>query len=133
MGKLILDNGIKVDFEDRLLAHLQQVISAKLRRSESFLFTWKDDPSIGGGRTAVWVHAHANLVFKFHGSRSPALNPAWLHALSYTAAGPHGLYVVPEPDAHAVDHSTEPRETMRFDVIDDDEVAARRSRHRPTA
>ncbi|MFJ6651995.1 ATP-dependent DNA ligase [Microbacterium sp. NPDC091313] len=120
MGKLTFDNAIKVEFEDRLLAHLQHVISAKLRRDESFLFTWKEDVSVGGGRTAVWVHSHSGIVYKFHGGRSPALNPAWLHALSYTAAGPHGLYVVPEPDAHAVDRLSQQRPAMTFDVIDDE-------------
>ena len=42
MGKFIYDGNIKVDFEDRLLAHLQAVIMAKVRRGESFPFTWKD-------------------------------------------------------------------------------------------
>jgi hypothetical protein len=123
MGKLTFDNAIKVDFEDRLLAHLQQVISSKLRRNESFLFTWKEDISIGGGRTAVWVHSHSGIVFKFHGGRLPALNPAWLLALNHTAAGPHGLYVVPEPDAHAVERLREPREAMTFHIVDDVDLA----------
>ena len=56
MGKFIYDAIVKVDFEDRLLAHLQLVIGAKMRRGESFHFTWKDDPSIGDGRTTVWIH-----------------------------------------------------------------------------
>ena len=43
MGKFIYDSMVKVDFEGRLLAHLQLVIGAKLRRGESFHFTWKDD------------------------------------------------------------------------------------------
>ncbi len=43
MGKFIYDSTIKVDFDDRLLAHLQVVIGAKLRRGEAFHFTWRDD------------------------------------------------------------------------------------------
>lgn len=125
MGKLTFDNAIKVDVEDRLLAHLQHVISSKLRRDESFVFTWKEDVSVGGGRTAVWVHSHSSLVFKFHGGRTPSLNPAWLHALNYTAAGPHGLYVVPEPDAHAVDRLAQPRQAMTFEVIEPDAASQR--------
>ena len=75
MGKFIYDSMVKVDFEDRLLAHLQLVIGAKLRRGESFHFTWKDDTSIGDGRTVVWIHPRVSLVYKFYGSRQPDHQP----------------------------------------------------------
>lgn len=55
MGKLIYDGEVAVTFDDRLLAHLQAVIGAKLRRSESFYFTWKDSVQTGGGRTTIWL------------------------------------------------------------------------------
>jgi len=97
MGKFIYDSTIKVDFEDRLLAHLQLVIGAKLRRGESFHFTWKDDVSLGDGRTIVWLHPRVSLVYKFYGSRRPSINRAWVDALFYTANSPTGLYPVPEP------------------------------------
>ena len=97
MGKFIYDSTIKVDFEDRLLAHLQLVIGAKLRRGECFHFTWKDEASIGNGRTMVWVHPAVSLVYKFYGSRRPAINRAWIEALIYTANSPTGLYAVSEP------------------------------------
>jgi hypothetical protein len=97
MGKLTYESTIKVDFDDRLLAHLQLVISEKLRRGECFHFTWKDDASIGDGRTSVWVHPNLNLTYKFYGGRRPAINRAWIQALMYTANSPTGLYVVPEP------------------------------------
>ena len=72
MGKFIYEGGIRNDFEDRLLAHLQVVVGNKLRRGEPFYFVWKDDLSTGGGRTSVWMHPRANLVFKFSGGRPPA-------------------------------------------------------------
>ena len=68
-----------------------------LRRREAFHFTWKDDASIGNGRTSVWVHPEASLVFKYYGSRPPRLNHAWLEALAAAANSPAGLYLVPEP------------------------------------
>lgn len=102
MGKFIYDGLTKVDFDDRVLAHLQFVIGAKLRRGETFLFSWRDDTSIGDGRTTVWMHPHCGLVFKFYGSRRPALNAQWLEALSRAANSTNGLYVVPEPDEGAV-------------------------------
>ena len=102
MGKFIYDSTVKVDFEDRLLAHLQLVIGAKLRRGESFNFTWKDDASIGDGRTVVWLHPRASLVYKYYGGRRPSINRAWIEALIYTANSPTGLYVVPEPAEDAM-------------------------------
>lgn len=97
MGKFIYEGTIKVDFDDRVLTHLMVVIGTKLRRGESFYFSWKDDASIGDGRTTVWLHAHASMVYKFYGSRRPPLNPAWIDALAYTANSTTGLYLVPEP------------------------------------
>ncbi len=115
MGKFIYDSDVKADFEDRLLAHLQAVIMAKVRRGESFTFTWKDDISIGGGRTTVYIHPQSSMVFKFYGGRTPPLNPGWLHALTYTANSPRGLYIVPEPDSGY--RPTPAAEPMRFSEV----------------
>lgn len=98
MGRFIYGNGnTKVEIEDRALAHLQQVIGSKLRRNECFFFTWRDDVSIGDGRRSVWIHQNADLVFKFHGHRSPQLNRDWLEALTAVANSGSGLYLIPEP------------------------------------
>lgn len=110
MGKFIYDAQIRVDFEDRLLAHLQMVITSKLRRNETFAFMWKDDMSIGDGRTVVWLHQNSSIVFKYYGGRTPQLNRAWLEALTHVANSPSGLYVVPEPSAQTSnerDHETD--------------------------
>ncbi|MDN3494871.1 hypothetical protein QL996_02940 [Planococcus sp. APC 4015] len=105
MGKFIYDEDIKVDFDDRVLAHLQAVMVAKLRRQESFLLSWKDNATIGDGRSTVWLHPRASIVFKYYGSRTPALNRTWIDQLMYNANQPHGLYVTPEPpDEHAAVH-----------------------------
>ena len=97
MGRFSYDGKISVDFDDRLLIHLQVVIAAKLRRGESFLFTWIDDDSVGDGRTCIWVHPHALLSFKYFGKRSAAINRAWVDQLMMTANSVAGLHVVPEP------------------------------------
>ncbi len=107
MGKFIYEGLVKVDFEDRLLMHLQTVIAAKLRRGEAFNFTWKDDTSIGDGRTTVWMHPRTSIVYKFYGSRRPAVNRAWVEALAYTANSPAGLYIVPEPAESAAEVGAE--------------------------
>ena len=97
MGKFIYEGGPKIEIEDRALTHLQIVMTAKLRRGEPFAFSWKEDASIGGGRITVWVHPGTSMVFKFAGSRQPAINRRWVDALAHTANAPTGLYFVPEP------------------------------------
>lgn len=97
VGKFIYEGAVKVDFDDRTLAHVQLVIGNKLRRGESFHFTWRDDKSIGEGRTSIWVHPQASLVYKYYGSRPLRLNRAWTEALMFTANSPTGMHIVPEP------------------------------------
>jgi len=104
VGKLIYDGVVQVEFDDRILAHLQLVIGAKLRRGEAFHFSWRDDATVGNGRTSIWVHPRASLVFKYYGSRRPALNHAWIDALAQAANTPSGLYIVPEPPEYSVAH-----------------------------
>ncbi|WP_404442414.1 ATP-dependent DNA ligase [Microbacterium marinum] len=101
MGKFIYNDRIRVDLDDRILAHIQLVMTTKLRRGEGFTFMWRNDASLGDGRQVVWIHPGADLSWQFHGSRQPSLNPAWLDALSHVANSPSGLYVVPEPAAGA--------------------------------
>lgn len=105
MGKLAYDRALTVDFEDRVLAHLQIVIGMKLRRGDSFHFSWRDDKSIGDGRTSVWLHPAIPLVYKFYGSKPPVINPAWIHALELSANTTQGLMIVPEPNAPQNGHS----------------------------
>ncbi|WP_309064519.1 DUF7882 family protein [Microbacterium sp.] len=97
MGKFIYEGIVRVDIEDRALQHLQLVIAAKLRRGEPFAFTWREDPSTGGGRTSVWVHRRSSMVFKYDTSRTNAINRDWIEALAFVASSPAGLHLIPEP------------------------------------
>ena len=97
MGKFTYDSGVSVDFDDRLLAHLQVVMGAKLRRGESFFFSWRDDPFVGGGRSSVWVHPGIPVAFKYFGGTSPVLNRAWVEILTISANSAAGLQIVIEP------------------------------------
>jgi len=99
MGHLSYDNRVKVEIEDRALAHLQIVIADKLRRGEPFTFTWREEPSTGEGRTSIWVNQSSSLVFKYYGSRQPSINRDWLEALAVAANSVGGLRIVPEPAA----------------------------------
>ncbi|WP_374754528.1 ATP-dependent DNA ligase [Microbacterium sp. UMB0228] len=99
VGRFIYEGDQKIDIDDRALAHIQLVITTKLRRGEPFGFTWKQDASVGGGRTTVWIHPGSNLIFKYSQGRQPAVSRAWVDALAFTANSPTGLYLVPEPAA----------------------------------
>ncbi|WP_382309475.1 ATP-dependent DNA ligase [Herbiconiux sp. UC225_62] len=105
MGTLTYDSTLTVDFDDRTLAHLQLVIGAKLRRSEAFFFSWKDDPANGDGRSSIWIRPEIPISFKFYGSRQPAINRSWVDQLMLTANSPNGLQLVPEPEP---DHPDQP-------------------------
>jgi hypothetical protein len=95
MGSITYD-GLVIHIDDRTLAHLQIVIVNKLRRSESFLMSWKDSPEVGSGRSSIWLHPSILLHFKFDGSRIPALNEDWLAELSASADSSRGLVVTSE-------------------------------------
>jgi hypothetical protein len=99
MGLLIYGAGpSEIEIEDRTLAHLQLVITAKLRRNEQFMLTWTNPPERGSGRSAVWISPHVPVHFKYLGSRTPAINRAWLDVLMEAANDPGGLMPIPEPD-----------------------------------
>jgi len=96
VGRLTFGEGIRVDFDDRALAHLYRAMLGKLHKGEGFHLSWKDDISIGDGRMTVWVHPDTSMVCKL-GRPVGDVNPAWLSALSVAANSVEGLHLVPEP------------------------------------
>ena len=100
MGTLTYDSTLSADFDDRTLAHLQIVMGAKLRRNEAFYFSWKDDASIGNGRSVIWMHPTIPVAFKFFGSRPPSINRSWIDELMLLANTPAGLHLIAEPTAN---------------------------------
>ncbi|MFP7760683.1 ATP-dependent DNA ligase [Marisediminicola sp. LYQ134] len=97
MGKLLYGmSGVEIGFDDRVLAHLQVVIGAKLRRGENFYFSWKDDPAVGDGRSTVWLSESIPLYFKYSGGKMPSLNREWIEALMTSANSGQGLQLSEE-------------------------------------
>src|SRR6478609_606908 len=92
MGTLIYDS-MALEFEDRLLAHLQIVIVNKLRRGDSFLMSWRVSADAGSGRGAIWLDPSIPLYFEFAGSRLPVIDREWLARLGNTADSATGLIV----------------------------------------
>lgn len=101
MGSLTYDR-VVVEFEDRMLVHLQLVIIQKLRRGESFLLSWRDAAVVGDGRSSAWMHPAIPLYFKFSGGHVPTINTTWLAQLTRSANSSQGLIVTAEESA-AVD------------------------------
>jgi hypothetical protein len=80
---------------------VQIVIGAKLRRGESFFFSWKDSPDVGNGRSSIWLDTSVLLYFKYSGSRPVAINADWIRALSLSADSAAGMTFGPEPGSAA--------------------------------
>jgi hypothetical protein len=97
MGRLIYDNTTAVEFDDRVLAHLQLVIGTKLRRGEAFYLTWADDASVGDGRNTIWLDPAVPLRLKYNGSRRPTINSRWIQQMMALANSSEGLRLIPEP------------------------------------
>ncbi|SMH50443.1 hypothetical protein SAMN06295885_3548 [Rathayibacter oskolensis] len=97
MGRLVYDSDLEADFEDRLLAHLQVVIGAKLGKSESFYFSWRDSDDVGGGRTSLWLHPAIALRFTYRAGAPATINPEWVRRLIADSHTPGGLRISPEP------------------------------------
>jgi hypothetical protein len=98
MGQILFGgSGDAVEIDDRTLAHVKVVMLAKLRRNESFAFSFEVEPSHGGGRSTFWVNPAVPLRFKFRQTQRPPLNRAWLEALMIAANSVDGLRLVEEP------------------------------------
>lgn len=118
MGSLTYDR-VTVEFDDRILAHLQIVIVQKLRRGESFLLSWRNAAEVGDGRSSAWLHPAIPLYFKFSGGQPPTINPLWLAQLTRSANSSQGLVATGEEramsDADQADHPERPERHHRPD------------------
>jgi hypothetical protein len=84
-----------IAIDDRSLAHVKVVIINKLRRNESFSFSWAHADR--NGRSTIWLSPSISLHFEFEGGRAPALNRQWLEELAQVASSTAGLVLSDEP------------------------------------
>ena len=96
MGHLLYGSYEPIEFEDRLLWHIKLVIIAKLRRQESFSFSWDQKNEGGEGLSCIWLHPESTLRFNFDALAEPPINREWLEALMHSANSSSGLHVIPE-------------------------------------
>ena len=103
MGSLVYGgSGAEITFDDRALAHLQIVITAKLRRRESFVFSWTNAAERGSGRSVIWLDPSGTLMYRYSGSRPPSVNREWIDQLTRSANSPGGLFFTPEPGTESL-------------------------------
>lgn len=98
MGVLTYNFIRTIEIDDRPLAHLRSVIFAKLRRGESFSYSWENPVERGSGRSSIWLSPATSITFEFFEEREIPLNPHWIRALSKAANSAGGLVLVPEPE-----------------------------------
>lgn len=92
--------GEEFEFDDRVLAHLQIVISTKLRRREDFFLTWLVPADRGSGRHAVWIDNGVPVHFFYNGSRNAVINREWVESMITGAGRASGLLLTEEPTAN---------------------------------
>ncbi|SEB47693.1 hypothetical protein SAMN04489806_0782 [Paramicrobacterium humi] len=95
MGSIRYDSMV-THFDDRVLTHVQIIVVQKFSRGESFLMSWKDSPSVGDGRTAIWLSPSLPMTFKFSGGKVPTINREWLMRLGQSADSSTGLIITGE-------------------------------------
>jgi hypothetical protein len=96
MGTLIYGAHQKLEFDDRLLAHLQIVISTKLRRREGFYLSWRESHDSGSGRVSIWLDASIPLMFRYTKSAMVTINREWLEELTLSSNTASGLLITGE-------------------------------------
>jgi len=90
--------GEEFEFDDRVLTHLQVVISTKLRRGENFFLSWTVPLERGSGRHAIWIDNGVPIHFFYNGSRPAGVNREWIEALLLSAGRASGLFLSDEPE-----------------------------------
>jgi hypothetical protein len=92
VGKMIYDGTSAFTFDDRVLAHLQIVIGAKLRRREGFLLIWTDRTTLPEGALhSIWLDPSISIQFAFTGTTMPEIEREWLEILTEKANSSPGL------------------------------------------
>ena len=97
MGTLVYGPALTLTFDDRALAHLQLVITAKLRRGESFVFSFEETRGDDTGRTTVWMNADIPMIYRYDSTRMPQINREWLESMTAAASSAQGLILSEEP------------------------------------
>lgn len=93
MGKLTygaVQREIQVD--DRLLAHVEAVVLARLRRNNAFALRWAETDENGShGRRTIWIHQGSDLYFEYDSAEQGELDRELLDRLAKQADSNAGI------------------------------------------
>lgn len=82
-----------IRIDDRILAHLNLVVTSKLRRNEPFLISWQEHSEHGGGRSSIWMHPACDLHYRFDGGKRPEIDQELIEKLSVAANAARGIEI----------------------------------------
>jgi hypothetical protein len=96
MGALLYGmSAARIEIDDRALRHLELVIGARLRRNESFFFTF--GTGIGPTESSIWIGASIPLSFRFTSGAPIPINIAWIEELTRSSFSSFDLRLTVEP------------------------------------
>ena len=95
VGTLFYD-GVAIEMNDRTLAHVKIAIVQKMRRAESFTFSWVHTGDEPAGRSTIWIHPAIPIRFEFLSPVQPELNTKWIEAILRSASTTGGILLTPE-------------------------------------
>lgn len=99
-----------ISLPDRLMGYIKVIASTKLRRGESFTFTWTGTAG-EPGRSTIWLQPAIPLRFVFDSPEPEQLVGDYLRALADQANAASGLVIdvrtweTAEEAAHAPSHA----------------------------
>lgn len=95
---LLYYGGAAIEIEDRTLAHVQVVVTTKLRRSESFMLSWRHPRGTAPGRSSIWVEGSIPFWFEFEDPEPADIDHEWLERLAADASTAGGIVLVLDPE-----------------------------------
>jgi hypothetical protein len=81
----------EITIDDHLLAHVEAVTLARLRRSNSFALRWTEKDEVGDGRRTIWIHEAADLYFEYDGKGPDQPDRDLLDKLAVAADSNNGI------------------------------------------
>ena len=85
--------GDPIQIPDPLLAHIQAVVTTKLRRAERFPISWTHPTTASPGRTTIWLDPAIPLRFVFDAAQPAILDHQFLRELANEANSARGLWI----------------------------------------
>jgi hypothetical protein len=95
VGTLFYD-GVAIEMNDRTLSHVKIAIIQKMRRAESFTFSWVHSAEENPGRSTIWLHPSIPIRFEFENPVQPELNTRWIESILRSASTTGGILLTEE-------------------------------------